>query len=458
MSTNFLKKHLLFLLFVSTVLIYFFSWFFVLKTGINTLAIQSEDTLPALFIPVTILKEGTLYADSYYQMILHNYPQPDDKDFLKGSVPFYYKKIGGHYVTAFPILAGLLAIPVYILPLLAQMPITFENVALLGHLTAAITVALSGLVLYKLLLRTFFENDNRKALFVTLFYLFGTINLSMLSQALWQYGTLELMVLLGLYYFYASSTSKTIFLSGLFFGLAVLARPTAILIFVLMALLLFIKTRNFKLLTLFVTGLLLCGVFFLGYTNLYFKDVANQGYSSQLTSNWLGRFPEGFLGIWFSPSKGILIYSPLFIMLFPGLYVLVKNKAHVLRKDYMFFWLIVLVHTLVMGKWKHWYGGYSYGYRMAADILPFLVLLLVPYMCSTFFAKTKKLFYGLLGISVLVHAAGIVFFDSIWHAAYDKGFKDTSWLWSLKDSEFAFNVRRVLVKLHFMQKACDQCL
>jgi len=41
---------------------------------------------------------------------------------------------------------------------------------------------------------------------------------------------------------------------------------------------------------------------------------------------------------------------------------------------------------------------------------------------------------------------GVIFYDGIWHAAYDDGFRETAWLWSLKDSEVAFNIRRVLVK------------
>jgi hypothetical protein len=52
----------------------------------------------------------------------------------------------------------------------------------------------------------------------------------------------------------------------------------------------------------------------------------------------------------------------------------------------------------------------------------------------------------------------MIFFDGIWHNAYDKGFEDTSWLWSIRDSELAFNIRRVLVKLGLLERACPQCL
>ena len=119
---------------------------------------------------------------------------------------------------------------------------------------------------------------------------------------------------------------------------------------------------------------------------------------------------------------------------------------------------VVLVHTIVLSKWKHWYGGWSFGYRMAADVIPFLVLLIIPFLKSHYFEKYKKLFQSLLVFSILVQIFGIIFFDGIWHAAYDRGFVDTGWLWSIKDSEVAFNIRRVLVKFGYLDKACPKCL
>src|SRR3990167_824647 len=95
-------------------LVYFVSWFVVYSLGINKLAIQSEDTVPAMFLPVTLLKEGTFYANTYYDLILHRFPNPEDKNFDKDLVPFYFKKVGNNYVSAFPVITPFLAIPVYL--------------------------------------------------------------------------------------------------------------------------------------------------------------------------------------------------------------------------------------------------------------------------------------------------------------------------------------------------------
>lgn len=466
-------------------LVYFFSWFTVYKLGINKLSIQSEDTIPAMFIPVTLIKDQTLYADKYYQMIRSQYPNPDDKTFAKDLTPFYFRKVMQeekvenqvvrvtHYVSAFPIITGLLAIPVYFVPVILGMPITFENLTVLAHVTSALITALSGGFLY-LLLTKHFVADKKKALLLTAVYLFGTINYALISQAPWQHGTMQLFIILGLYFLFNTFAKlqngdhkifKEALFSGLCLGFAVLARPTAALYLMFLFVLIYIryagvltKLEQIKAFGIYILTLLTALLFFIWYNGTFYLSIANQGYYDQLARSWLSKFPEGFLGVWFSPSKGILVYSPVFIFSLVGLFIVLRRKQYKKDLEYLLFGLIVLLHTLIVGKWKQWYGGWSYGYRMSADVIPFLILLLVPYINSPLYEKTKKLFYGLFAFSLFMQLLGIAFFDGIWHAAYDKGFTNTSWLWSIKDSEFVFNIRRILVKLGLLAQACPKCL
>jgi len=213
----------------------------------------------------------------------------------------------------------------------------------------------------------------------------------------------------------------------------------------------------------FVLGIILPMLFFFWYNKVFYTDLSNQGYVAQAFNSWLSHFPEGFLGIWLSPSKGILVYSPVIIFSLVGLYLSIKDilfSKKVLSPNltYLFFGLIVLGHTFIMGFWKHWYGGYGFGYRMAGDVIPFLILLLIPFLVSKYFTMYRKIFYALVVFSILVQVYGLIFFDGIWHAAYDLGYSNTSWLWSLKDSEFMFNLRRVLVKIGLLSQACPKCL
>ena len=493
----------------------FCGWLVVYKTGVNSLAIQSEDTLPAMFLPVTILKEGTFYVDSYYDMLVKRYPHPDDMSFTKGLTPFYLRKIqtgpfwgptrgscvvpegcdySTHYISAFPVVAGLLSLPVYAIPVVAGLPITWNNLILLSHLSASLILALSGGFFYmlaKMLLGkycilgdklsqgsvgTTWSNE-KSATVLTGIYLFGTVNFAMISQALWQHGVVQLFTILALLFLVKTLPDKSVtgtgvtnhsrnyvnlFISGIFLGLAVLSRPTAgILIpyFIILAIFLVnsalmnvpISVRNIlsvvKTKLVLLAGLLPALAFFVWYNAVYFGSIANQGYSDQLGVNWLTPFPWGFLGLWLSPSKGLLVYSPVFIFSLIGAVLALRKRGWKVNFMYLVFLCIVLTHTLILGAWKHWYGGYSFGYRMASDVIPFLVLLLIPYLKSSLFAKTKKLVFGAIILSVLVELMGLAFFDGIWHGTYDKGFWHQGWLWSIKDSEAVFNIHRLLVKL-----------
>ncbi|MBI2620893.1 glycosyltransferase family 39 protein [candidate division WWE3 bacterium] len=443
-------------------LVFFFSWLAVFKSGINPLSIQSEDTLPAMFIPLAVIKDKTLYLDSYYEMMRARYPHPDDEAFEKGLTPFYLREVRGSYVSAFPIMAGLLAIPVYALPVVFGMPATFENVTLLSHISSALIVSLAGGFMY-VLLKSFFV-DSRKAIILTVVYLFASINYAVISQALWQHGAVQLFEILALLFLFKAFSKKSLcylFLSSLMLSLGILSRPTGVLLVPFLFLLVveyFGVSRGLvRAVFVYIAGFVPAVLFFLWYNGSYYLSIYNQGYSRQIFVNWLGRFPEGFMGLWLSPSKGILIYSPVLIFSLIGFYLAVRNGMWRRNFKYVVFGCIVLLHTLFMGSWKHWFGGWSFGYRMAADVLPFLVLLAAPYLKSDLYSKTRRLFNALLIFSIAFQIFGLVFFDGIWHAAYDTGYKDTSWLWSLKDSEFVFNVRRILVKFGIVERACEKC-
>ncbi len=490
--------------------IYFFGWMFVYKLGLNTLSVQSEDTLPALIMPVSIILDHTIYADKYYPEILKKYPQPDDKDFKKGSVPFYFKKIvvndnldlalnmntkddpskkvaqlarqTVHYVSAFPIMTGILAVPVYYVPLSLGLVPNWENLIVWSHVASALIVAVSGGFFY-LLVRYGFDVSESESELLSYIYMFGTINFALISQSLWQHGTLQLFVILALIFLQKAIKEGNklfnLFFMGFFLGFAILSRPTSILIIPFLYILVIEKLSDisynhfskFKISTVFalikgliaptislLVGLVPAALFFAFYNQTYFGDVSNQGYASQLFSGWLSKFPEGFLGLWLSPSKGILVFSPIFIFSVLSLYFITKVGGFKKNLNFLVFFGIVIVHTIVMGLWKHWYGGWSFGYRMASDVIPFLVLLLIPVLRVPKFPQIKPFFILLTLASVVIQIYGMVFFDGIWHAAYDRGFSNTKWLWSVTDSQFAFDARRVLVKLKILEKACPQCV
>src|SRR3989344_1407899 len=432
-------------LFLGAIFIYFVSWYSIYNTNINQFIIQSEDTIPSMFLPFSIIKKGTLYLDDYYQIMIERYPHPDDKKYILGKTPFYLRKVSGHYLSAFPIMSSILALPIYLIPVFLNIDVNWFNIALLARLSSAIIVGLSGVFLYQLLLKLTKEDN---AFIITLIYLFATINFASISQALWQHGTLELFTILSLLFLVKAPAKKiNLYFSGLFLGLALISRPTAVLFLITLSFYV-LKVYKFSGLVKFLAPLIVPIAFFLLYNSIFYESILNQGYSSQLLDSWRTPIFVGFAGLWLSPSKGILVYSPVFLFSLFGSFLVLRKRYTTQPLLYKSFIAIILLHTLVVGMWKHWYGGWSFGYRMASDVIPFLAILLVPYLESGYHQRTKKVFFGLLGLSVLVELLGIAFFDGIWHGVYDKGFKDQRWLWSLKESELVFYVKRVLAKLN----------
>ena len=431
------------IIFILTFFIYFGFWWVFYSTNINSLPLQSEDILPSVFTGISLVKDNTIYLNNYYEMMVSKYPQPDDSS----RTPFYLKKVGDNYLSAFPILSSIVTYPIFLVYLQFVPEVNWQDVYNLSHLSGAFVVSLSSVLFYFLLINVF-KFSNRTSLWLTIVYSFATVNLSLVSQGLWQHGVVQLFLILGFIYFY----KKNYFLMTLFLGFGILARPTAAIVLLILGIFIILrKDLNFRNTAYSIFGVLIPLTFFLIYNQVYYQDISNQGYAGQLLDSWIGNFPESFFGIWLSPSKGILVYSPVLIFSLIAVYKGFKKEEYLKIS----FW-VILLHTLVLSKWKHWYGGFGYGYRMISDILPFLVLPL-GFLLQNYYEKIKKWFFITLILSILIHFSGLIFFDSIWHNAYDTGFKNTSWLWSIENSEAIFNIRRVLVKGGFLEQACEKC-
>jgi len=436
-----MKKTLV--IFFVSFLVYFFTWFGLYKTEINSLPLQSEDIVPSIFTGISIVKENTIYLNNYYEMMTSKYPQPDNPS----NTPFYLKKVGDNYLSAFPILSSIVALPVFYIYLQFTGIVTWEDAYNLSHLSGAFVMSLAT-VLFYYFLENVLKISRKNSILLTLVFSLATINLPLISQGLWQHGVVQVFSILGLIFFY----KRNYFLMSLFLGFGILARPTAVIVLIILGIFMIIKKElSLKSFLYSLLGVIIPASFFVIYNQVYYQDISNQGYAGQLLNSWIGNFPESFFGIWLSPSKGILVYSPVLIFSLIAIYKGYKKEEYLKIS----FW-VILIHTLVLSKWKHWYGGFGYGYRMISDIIPFLVLPLA-YLLQNYYEKVKKWFFITLVISLIIQAAGLIFFDSIWHNAYDTGFKNTSWLWSLENSEAAFNLRRVLVKGGFLERACEKC-
>ncbi len=431
--------------FAVSFIVYVLAFLFIYFTHVNTLILQSEDYLGTAALPFSLLKEGNFDLNEYYSEMVAAYPQPDNPL----SVPYYLREHNGNYYSIRPVLTAFLALPSYVIPVILNIPVNIETLRVMSRIGGAFIVALSAGYFYLILERLI--PNKRLRIFLWIIYCFGTNSFSTNSQGLWQHGTSQLLLCVAFYYF----LKDKIFATALALGLAVIGRPTNLLSYVVFGLYILMTDKismNSKLKKAVVYGLggLIPIIFELTVNKLIFGNADNPGYLEQMTG-WRANWIEGFTGLWLSPSKGILTNSPIFIFIFYTFYEKFTNFFKKRETDFYFpLMCIVLIHIAVMGKWYSWYGGYSWGYRMASDVIPFLVILLIPFFEKFYEKKLWRLNAYLFGaISICTQTFGIIFFDGIWHTVFDG--KDRWWLWSIYNSEYLFDIRRILFKFNLAE-------
>lgn len=402
----------------------------------------THDGDPARYLPISIIFEGNLelreiaFADS-----------------STGKLVYSLVDTGEHIVSKYPILPSFLALPVYLIPSLLGVSFTGPLIRTLAKISASLITAFSALFLFFILKRFVSE---RWSIILTLAYALGTSNWTISAQDLWQHGASQLFLVLTVFILLKARQNQWFyFLTGLFSGLAVTARPlNAVIIFFV---LLFVLHRKRNYFLIVVLGILLPMVLLSFYNTYYFGWPWSTGYETEMTRGWANPFFQGLAGLLVSPSRGLLIYSPFLVFGFLGGWLLFRHKS-LLNRDYLllfrYFSLAAIAFIFAMSKWYMWYGGYTFGSRMLVDIIPLLIILFVPVIKKGIFHKKIVLlmFTILLLFSVGVQLTIILVGDYSWDDQYNKGPKvpleeswsDQAWLWDWKNSQLLHYFKKLL--------------
>jgi hypothetical protein len=134
------------------------------------------------------------------------------------------------------------------------------------------------------------------------------------------------------------------------------------------------------------------------------QAAAREGVRQWDTPLWLGVY-----GLLLSPSRGLLVFSPVFLA---SGYGLVAGRRDPERAAWLFLAAGALLAIAPGLKWHWWWGGDNYGPRMAVDALPFLVLLLVPAWRHAAGRRGLAVAFAAAALfSCLVQAAGALRYD-----------------------------------------------
>jgi len=252
-----------------------------------------------------------------------------------------------------------------------------------------------------------------KALIVALAYGLGTCVWSTSSQALWQHGPNEFFLALGtLLLTRVERGRRQAALCGLAFACAVACRPTSVLVCVAVGGYLLLARR--RALLPYVLGALPVALLLAAYNWHYFESPFTFGqgivgekvaqYKTGSTNLWQTPIWVGAAGLIFSPSRGLLVYSPFMIFAFWGLVRVWRETKYAAFRPLTVAMLGLLGIAFC---WFDWWGGWCFGYRPIVDTMPFFALLLIP-MVDTILSRRwlTAVAAALLAWSIFVQVLG----------------------------------------------------
>jgi hypothetical protein len=412
------------LLFLAVVFVY----------SLNGRALGAGDTIPASYLPLSLLREFDFDLDEF--------------GFLyEGEMPWFVQRIDDRIVSAYPPWAGVMALPVYLLPVIGGLSPQSPWVHDLEKLSATLITALSVVVLLFALRRLTSETI---AWSVALVYAFATSSFSSSSQALWQHGPSQLFLILTIYWLVKGlAEPRFAAYAGLALGSAIICRPSNAFMAIPIAAYVLMRQRGqfFGFCLAAVPPLL----WFLAYNMHYNGSPVSTGFAvgiidpSRLKSLGAHLFKtplhEGLAGILISPSRGLFIYSPILLLSFVGMVMIWWNSKLVLLK---YLSLAPLLTLLLTSKWINWWGGGSYGPRLLADITPFLCLYLhPPFEWARSRPLLKSAITCLIAVSIGLHALR-VFSGGDWNGHPNVDLHPER-LWSWADSPPVYYAKNAIL-------------
>jgi len=120
------------------------------------------DTVPARYLPISILRE-------------HNFDLDEFPFLYESGSPHYLRYVNGHYVSVYPIGPAVAALPFYLPSALGSLPLDSRFFPELEKFAAASLTALSAVILYFTLMQA---TERWFALLITMVYALGTSSFS----------------------------------------------------------------------------------------------------------------------------------------------------------------------------------------------------------------------------------------------------------------------------------------
>jgi len=369
-----------------------------------TLIRMSGDTIPASYLPFSVIYYHDLFFEHFFDSVTPHY---------------FFTNVNGHILSIFPIVTPILVTPfVYV----CSLGMTPDQLSLfVGQIARTMSAGITafGVCVFYLIVKRFVSKD--LAIISALLFAFATSTWSISSQALWQQGMVELLLLLMIYLIIKneeSESSKYFVGMGVISGLFIFCRPPdAILLVPIIGYVLF---RYSKYKIHYFTAAVISGFPFLIYNLFFFGNVFG-GYVQNLQKFDLsGNVLFNFLGLLISPNKGLLIFSPIIILGIFGFFHLKNINNANIRELFRWFAPVLIIEMIIYAFFSDWGGGYSYGPRFLTALMPLLCIYIALYLSDfkTKFSAKFSDYLKVVGILILVILSVVVQFIGVFYFPY----------------------------------------
>lgn len=459
---------------------------FVLSLAVyllNQQTITSNDNIPTSLLSLNWLEHHTLHLDAFRGGHFYG-PNGRCPNCIDGTPYFFTEAPNGYLTTTYPIGTSIVTFPIYALLFVVLKGLSILQTLMSGvpsslldltgpnferyrepyeKLVAAIATAIT-IVLFYLLTRLKF--DRPVALLTTFTFAFATLIWVIAAQGLRQHtATVLVLTALILALFKANRVAGReravlLIVSGILCGLLPGIRPTNLLFVLtvgLYAIATYGKDSRFFLMGL-PSALLAMGwnVYFFGFSP---SNLLTAGYSRLLNHGagsyhfTLSAFWHGFWGQLISPSRGLLVYSPVLLFALPGAYQVIKLRS---EKDERLIAALLLACGVLFLQYCFyvpWWGAVSYGSRFLTDVLPILGFLLaffiarhfLPLQPSRLSRSLSMLFLLCLIFSTGVQIVGAFSQPRLWEPV---PYWRVERLWDWHDGPIVRHGRNLLSRIH----------
>jgi hypothetical protein len=304
---------------------------------------------------------------------------------------------------------------------------------------ASFVIALSAVVMY-LIGREMLTP--RRALLVPLLFSFCTAAWSTGSRALWQHGFSMLLIALAVWVaLVARRRPHVIAFAGVPLMLAMFVRPTNVVPLTCFAAFVWLRYRS-QFVRFIAWSAPVAVVFLTASFVTYGTILAPYAFARRTNSYGLSIHPEfleALVGNLISPGRGLLIFTPLFLLCVPGIW---GRSAKVYETNPLE-WLgiaIIGFHWLLISLYEDWWGGHCFGSRYFSDLTPLFIFLLFPAIALLFrpgHRAVTSAFLVLAAISFFIHFRGATSWATMeWNSIPSNIRSDPGRIWQWRDLQF----------------------